>query len=174
MQTSLAKCFVTLNLIMAKSDVSLFAKLNLPPALLDVERLDDGRFTVYDRWRGRRVALTPEEWVRQHFVSMLVDCKGYLSGRIANEISIRLNGTDRRCDTVVYDGAMRPLMIIEYKAPDVKVTQAVFDQIARYAMVLRAPYLAVSNGLCHYCCRMDYDGGTYEFLKEIPDYLSML
>lgn len=174
MQTSLAKCFVTLNLIMAKSDSTFFTKLNLPPAELDVERLPDGRLTVYDRWRGRRVALTPEESVRQHFVSMLVRCKGYISGRIANEIAITLNGTARRCDTVVYDGSMQPWMIVEYKAPDVKITQTVFDQIARYAMVLRAPYLAVSNGLCHYCCRMDYDGGTYEFLKEIPDYPSIV
>lgn len=151
-----------------------FAQLNLPPASLDLERQPDGRLTVYDRWRGKHVVLTPEEWVRQHFVSMLVECRGYVSGRIANEISITLNGTTRRCDTVIYDNVMRPLMIVEYKAPEVRITQAVFNQIARYAMVLRAPYLAVSNGINHYCCRMDYAGGTYEFLKEIPDYSSIV
>ena len=105
---------------------------------------------------------------------MLVAEKGYLSGRIANEISITLNGTTRRCDTVVYDGAMRPVMIVEYKAPDVQVTQRTFDQIARYAMVLRAPYLTVSNGMRHYCCRMDYEAGRCEFLKDVPDYQSIV
>ncbi len=148
--------------------------LNLPKANLNLERNQDGRLTVFDRWRGRRVVLTPEEWVRQNFVSMLVECKGYISGRIANEISITLNGTARRCDTVIYDDAMRPVMIVEYKAPDIKITQSVFDQIARYAMVLRAPYLTVSNGLTHYCCRIDYDNETYGFLRDIPEYAQIV
>jgi len=147
---------------------SPIANLNLPPAKLDIRRDSMGRLTVYDRWRRKHVALTPEEWVRQHFVCMLVDEKGYMSGRIANEVSISLNGTSRRCDTVVYDDIKRPLMIVEYKAPDVGISQGVFDQIARYAMVLRAGYLAVSNGMCHYCCRMDYEQMTYEFMRDIP------
>lgn len=147
---------------------SPIAVLNLPPAQLDIRRDGMGRLTVYDRWRRKHVALTPEEWVRQHFVSMLVAEKGYMSGRIANEVSISLNGTSRRCDTVVYDGSKRPLMIVEYKAPDVNITQGTFDQIARYAMVLRAGYLAVSNGMCHYCCRMDYERMAYEFLPDVP------
>lgn len=148
--------------------------LNLPAAELDLKRDSVGRLTVYDVWRRRRVVLTPEEWVRQHFAHMLVSCKGVMAGRIANEISIDLNGTSRRCDTVVYDSAMRPLMIVEYKAPDIAVTAKVFDQIARYAMVLRAPYLVVSNGLRHFCCRMDYDKGTYDFLLDIPNYDQMV
>lgn len=159
---------------MAEDILLSYPRLNLPPAQLEVRSGESGRVEVFDRWRQRWVALTPEEWVRQHFVSMLVAGKGYLSGRIANEISITLNGTSRRCDSVVYDRAMRPVMIIEYKAPDVQVTQRTFDQIARYAMVLRAPFLTVSNGMRHYCCRMDYEAGRCEFLKDVPDYQSIV
>ena len=153
---------------------SLKVTLNLPRAELRLSRNAMGRVEVYDRWRRRVVALTPEEWVRQHFVSMMVDCKGYPAGRIANEMSIKLNGMSRRCDTVVFDDARHPRMIVEYKAPSVRITQAVFDQIARYAMVLRPEYLAVSNGMCHYCCRIDNNNGTYEFLPDFPDYSSII
>ena len=106
--------------------------------------------------------------MRQHFASMLVSHKGFPSGRIANEISIELNSTARRCDTVVYDDARRPLMIVEYKAPSVAITQAVFNQIARYCSVLRPRYIAVSNGLRHFCCRLNESTGSYEFLADIP------
>jgi type I site-specific restriction endonuclease len=89
---------------------------------------------------------------------------------MANEISLSLNGTSRRCDTVVYDRTGKPLIIVEYKANTVEITQKVFDQIVRYNMVLKARYLIVSNGMKHYCCRIDYDNHTYHFLQEIPPY----
>lgn len=151
-----------------------FPELNLPPADLKLRHTENGRMEVFDRWRGRWVALTPEEWVRQHFVAMMVATKGYMSGRIANEISLSLNSMSRRCDTVVYDDLRHPVMIVEYKAPDVRISQAVFEQIARYSMVLRAPYLVVSNGLAHYCCRVDYKTGSCSFLSELPDYSSIV
>ena len=151
-----------------------FTTLNLPPAQLRMRRDASGRVRVYDRWRSRWVVLTPEEWVRQQFVSMLVTTRGYVSGRIANEVSLEHNGTPRRCDTVVYRYDGKPLMIVEYKAPEVVITQAVFDQIARYGMVLRAEYLTVSNGLQHFCCKIDYAAGTYCFLADIPDYSSIV
>lgn len=124
---------------------------------------------IYDVIRGKWVALTPEEWVRQHFVDWLVAAKGYSPYRIANEVGIKLNTMSRRCDTVVYDGTGRPAVIVEYKAPNVAVTQKVFDQIVRYNMIVNARLLIVSNGMCHYCCAIDYDRHTYRFLKEIPD-----
>lgn len=148
--------------------------LNLPVADLRITQNSAGRIMVYDRWRRRDVALTPEEWVRQHFVAMMVSEKGYLSGRIANEMSISLNGMSRRCDTVVFDDNCHPLMIVEYKAPSVAITQDVFDQIAHYAMVLRPRFIAVSNGLSHYCCRIDYNNGSYRFMPEFPDYQSIV
>ena len=80
------------------------------------------------------------------------------------------NGIKRRADSVIYDIYGEPLMIIEYKAPEIKITQQVFEQIVRYNMVLRVKYLIVSNGLSHYCCKIDYSTNKINFLKEIPDY----
>lgn len=148
-----------------------YPPLELPPARLELrEGCGCNRLQVYDRCRDRWTALTPEEWVRQHFVAMLVNVKGYPSGRIANEVSIELNSTSRRCDTVVFDRSKRPSMIVEYKAPSVAISQSVFDQIVRYNMVLRARYLVVSNGLHHYCCEIDYSTASYRFLPDIPAY----
>lgn len=148
-----------------------YPALNLPPAPLSLRRPEGSqRPEVFDAQRSHWVALTPEEWVRQHFVSMLINVKGYPGGRIANEISITLNSTARRCDTVIFDAMKQPLMIVEYKAPSVNVTQKVFDQIVRYNMVLRARYLTVSNGIRHFCCEIDYATMTYRFLPDIPSF----
>ncbi len=125
---------------------------------------------VFDILRRRRVTLTPEEWVRQHFVHYLINELGYPAELLANEVSLSLNGMQRRCDSVLYDLQARPRMIIEYKAPSVPLTQQVFDQISRYNIVMRVRYLIVSNGLTHYCCCVDYEAGTYCFLREIPPY----
>lgn len=143
--------------------------LNLPS--FDIKVDFTGRFPrVYDTLRRKLVALTPEEWVRQHFVNFLVAHLGYPAPLMANEIGIELNNTRRRCDTVVFDREARPLVIVEYKAPDVTITQDVFDQVVRYNMVLQARYLMVSNGLCHDCVRVDYSAKKVEFLAEIPPY----
>ena len=120
--------------------------------------------------RRRYVALTPEEWVRQHFVHFLIVHKWYPSSLMANEVLLNLNGTKKRCDTVLYKRDLSARMIVEYKAPHIEITQAVFDQITRYNMVLKVDYLVVSNGMQHYCCRMDYDTQSYSFLSDIPDY----
>lgn len=146
--------------------------LNLPDASPRLRLTPEGRREIFDPLRGKFVALTPEEWVRQHFTAFLVTSLGYPRGLMANEVSLRLNTTLRRCDTVVYAReGMHPLMIIEYKAPHVAVTQNVFDQIARYNMVMGAPWLVVSNGLCHYCCRMG--AGGYSFVGRIPPYADL-
>ena len=143
--------------------------LNLPQYPIKVAKRD-GRTVVFDELRRRYVALTPEEWVRQHFVHYLIHQKGYPKGLVANEIPLTLNGTAKRCDTVVYDRYLRPLAIAEYKAPHVELTQSVFEQVARYNMVLHVPFLMLSNGLRHICCRVDYTEGRYHFLEEIPTY----
>ena len=104
----------------------------------------------------------------------MVGALGFPETLLANEVAITLNGTSRRCDTVVYSRqGLKPLAIVEYKAPHVVITQRVFDQISRYNMVLRVPWLFVSNGLGHYCCRVDYDAGRCVFLKELPCYGEM-
>lgn len=146
--------------------------LNLPPfdVKLDVR---DGKTAIFDVIRRRYVALTPEEWVRQHFVHFLMEHKGYPQALMANEVQVLLNGTKKRCDTVLYRRDLTARMIVEYKAPEVVITQKVFEQITRYNMALKVDYLMVSNGLQHYCCRMDYEHGSYTFLPDIPDYPSL-
>lgn len=143
-------------------------KLNLPDFDIKITRNDDGSVKVYDRLRGKAVALTPEEYVRQHFVNYLINAKGYRQSLMANEVSLRLNGTARRCDTLVYTRELRPLVVVEYKAPDVVISQKTFDQIARYNSVIRAPWLIVSNGISHYCCRYMTETGEYRFMRDIP------
>ena len=145
-------------------------ELNLPEYEYKVKKREDGSWAIWDRLRDRWVALTPEEWVRQHFVEWLITEKAYPFALMGNEVSLTQNGISRRCDTVVGDRNGQPLVIIEYKAPTVNVTQKTFDQIVRYNMVLKAKYLIVSNGLNHYCCQIDYEKGSYRFLEDIPCY----
>lgn len=144
-------------------------RLNFPPIAVKV-KTENGRTKIWDGLRRRYVVLTPEEWVRQHFVGYLVGEKGYSAALMANEVRIELNGMSRRCDTVVYRRDLTPQVIIEYKRPDVKITQRVFSQICRYNLVMQVDYLIVSNGLEHYCCRMNYAQQTYEFLDDIPNF----
>ena len=136
--------------------------LNLPGFAPKVAE-KDGKRTIFDPVRQKYVALTPEEWVRQHFVNYLITRKSYPKELLANEVLVKLNGTSKRCDTVAYSRFLEPLVIVEYKAPHINITNTVFDQIARYNMVLRVEYLIVSNGLNHYCCKIDYNNRAYTF-----------
>lgn len=145
-------------------------ELNLPEYEFRVKKVQEGAWVIWDRLRSRWVSLTPEEWVRQHFVEWLITDKGFPAPLMGNEVSLTQNGIARRCDTVVGDRTGAPLVIVEYKAPSIKISQKTFDQIVRYNMVLRARYLIVSNGLEHYCCKIDYETGGYSFLQTIPDY----
>lgn len=151
-----------------------FPQLNLPAFGARVRPDADsvrGGLEIYDALRRKWVALTPEEWVRQNFVNFLVTERGYPAALMANEVEIKLNGLSRRCDTVVYDTRLQPRVVVEYKAPSVAITQKVFDQIARYNIVVNAGVLIVSNGLRHYCCR--FDGEGYRFLRDVPPYAQL-
>ena len=125
---------------------------------------------IFDPLRNKFVTLTPEEEVRQQFVATLIKHKGYPAGRMGNEISLKLNNTKRRCDTVVYDKFGSPCVIIEYKAPNIEITQDVFDQITRYNCVFKVNYIIVTNGIRCFCCKIDYTKNSYSFLKDIPLY----
>lgn len=146
-----------------------YPALNLPPVALRLSE-HDGRVTVFDVLRQRHVRLTPEEWVRQHFTAFLTQHKGYPAGLLGNEISLTLNGMTRRCDSVLYNRAGLPQMIVEYKAPSVALTQRVFDQVWRYNTVLHVEWLIVSNGMQHVVCHLNKTTGTYDFLPQVPDY----
>jgi hypothetical protein len=144
-------------------------EINLPPYEIKW-REQNGRRQIFDFLRRKWVALTPEEWVRQHFVHFLIEQKGYPKGLLANEVELRVGEKKLRCDSLLYDKAMQPQMIIEYKAPDVEITQQVFDQISVYNRLLHVDYLVISNGLQHFCCRMDYEKHSWALLPEIPSY----
>ena len=148
-------------------------ELNLPKYGIKIKN-DKGHQSIFDVLRRKYVALTPEEWVRQHFVHFLIEHKGYPKALMANEIQLAIGNKKLRCDSVLYDRTLRPRMIIEYKAPTVNITQKVFDQITIYNMLLHVDYLVVSNGIKHYCCRMDYANQKYLFLENIPDYQNLL
>ncbi|WP_289755501.1 type I restriction enzyme HsdR N-terminal domain-containing protein [uncultured Duncaniella sp.] len=154
---------------MPSSTQNLPPQLNLPVAELSLRSGDKG-VEVYDELRQKWLLVTPEEWVRQHFVHFLMSHMGVPRSLMANELGIRLNGMSRRCDTVVFDRALSPLMIVEYKAPDIKIDRKVIDQVMRYNTVLKVPYLVVSNGLHHYCIKVDADGNKCQLLTRLPRY----
>lgn len=144
-------------------------RLNLPPYPIKITERGDKRM-IFDFLRRKYVALTPEEWVRQHFVHYLVEHKGYPQGLLGNEIELRTGEKRLRCDSILYNKVAAPMMIIEYKAPTIPIQQKTFDQISVYNLLLKVDYLIVSNGLQHFCCKMDYANQRYTFLRAIPDY----
>ena len=143
--------------------------LNLPHIDANIKQ-EGKKNTIFDPLRKRFVSLTPEEWVRQHFVSFLINHKGYPTSLIANEISIKLNGMSRRCDSVVFSSSLDPIIIVEYKAPSVTISKKTFLQVNSYNQVLRVPYIIITNGLSHYCYHIDYATMTLKFLNDIPSY----
>ena len=144
-------------------------RLNLPQYEIKIGE-KNGKRTIFDFLRRKYVTLTPEEWVRQHFTHYLTDHKGYPKGLMGNEVELRVGEKRLRCDTILYNKQGQPQMIIEYKAPTIQIQQKTFDQISVYNLLLHVDYLIVSNGLQHYCCKMDYDNQKYLFLQDIPDY----
>lgn len=148
-------------------------KLNLPSFEIKLKGTKE-RPMIFDILRKKYIALTPEEWVRQHFIHFLVEHKGYPSLLLANEIQLNVGDKVLRADSVLYSRELKPRMIIEYKAPQIPITQKVFDQISIYNLLLHVDYLVVSNGLQHYICKMDYTGKKYLFLEEIPSYEDLL
>lgn len=144
-------------------------KLNLPDVDLKIKSKENKLF-IFDPFRKKDIVLTPEEWVRQHFASYLTVYKKYPVSLTALEKELLLNNTKKRTDIVIYNTMGLPEIIVECKAPSVKISQGTFDQIARYNLKLKAKYLIVTNGLEHYFCQMDFENKQYVFLKDIPNY----
>lgn len=144
-------------------------RLNLPPYEFKT-RQADGKTYILDILRRRFISLTPEEWVRQHFIHYLINHKGYPSALLANEVELKIGQKKLRCDSVLYTRQLAPRIIMEYKSPSVQITQKTFNQIFAYNTLLHADYLVVSNGMTHYCCRIDYENKSYTFLPDMPEY----
>ena len=143
--------------------------LNLPSFELKIKKQNNKDY-IFDRLRKQFTRLTPEEYVRQHFINYLIEHKNYSEALMANEVVIEVGNMKKRCDTVLYDKFLNPVLIVEYKSPSVKITQETFDQIVVYNTTLRVPWLIVSNGLEHFCCKIDYETGCYGFEPQIPCY----
>lgn len=144
-------------------------KLNLPTYNFKLKSKEN-KTLIFDKLRKKYMVLTPEEWVRQHFVHFLIDKKNYPTSLIAVEKQLTINNRKKRTDILVFNTEGTPEIIVECKAPTIKITQDTFDQIARYNLKLKANFLIVTNGLDHFYCKMDFENETYIFLKEIPDY----
>ncbi len=134
---------------------------------LRIKRQEDQRL-IWDPIRKKWLVLQPEEMVRQLLLCYLMQGKGYPASRIRMEMGLKLNALDKRCDLLVYDQDIKPWLLAECKAPHVHVSLDVFEQIARYNLVLQVPYLLVTNGLETHCCLIDYQTRTYNFLEDLP------
>jgi hypothetical protein len=144
-------------------------KLNLPEYEFRFRNATE-HIEIFDSIRKKFVALTPEEWVRQNFLMYLVNELKYPVSLMAIEHNIIFNKMNKRTDITVFGQKGQAVMIIECKASNVTVNQNVFEQIARYNFVLKVPYLVVTNGIYHYCCKVDYINNEIYFLKNIPQY----
>lgn len=146
--------------------------LNLPKFEFNI-RTAAQKTEIFDSIRKKYVILNPEEWVRQNFVEYLVQHKNFPKGRIGIEKKLLFNGMTKRTDIVVFDKSAVPQLIVECKAPEIKISQKTFDQIARYNLSLNVEYLIVSNGLNHYCCKFNQHENSYQFIPEIPAYIDL-
>lgn len=142
-------------------------ELNLPSFPLKL-RSDGEQRQVFDIIRKKYVRLTPEEWVRQHFIWYLIQERNYPASLCIIEGKLIFNGLTRRSDILVCRNDGSPAMVIECKAPSVKLSQDVMDQVVRYNWILKAKFIVLTNGLRHLVCTIDYKNEKYEFLKEIP------
>ena len=145
------------------------AALNFPPYPFKLKQ-EAGKTYIFDELRKRFLLLTPEEWVRQHLVKFLIEEKNYPRTLIKLEGGLKVNALQKRSDILLFNLHGEKVMLVECKAPSVKITQETFDQVARYNSVHRVQWLVISNGLQHYCCQVDFTDGTYRFTEAIPSY----
>jgi len=149
--------------------MDLLVPLNLPPYPFKITDRN-GQLILFDVIRKRDIILTPEEWVRQHFVQYLIHQKSYPKGLIKLEGGHMLHGKPKRSDIVVFNTRGDKILLVECKAPSVPIDQKTFDQVARYNMVHKVKILVVTNGLQHYYCTIDFETGSYSFIEELPVY----
>lgn len=143
--------------------------LNLPEFAFSIRETGQSK-QIFDSVRRRYVRLTPEEWVRQHFINFLISSLKYPASLMAVEKLVRVNGMSQRADIVIYNREGKPWMIVECKAPGVKISKDTFYQAARYNLNLNVPFFTLTNGLDHYC--LYFNGKELNFMKGLPDFQS--
>ena len=147
--------------------------LNLPPFEAKIRELNRSK-QIFDPIRKKYVALTPEEWVRQHFINLMVVYKDYPAGLLNVEYPVTINSMQQRVDIVAFNKFGAPVLVVECKAPTVKLTNSTYAQAARYNLTLRANYLMVTNGMSHFCSRVDFETKSISPLKDIPNFREIL
>ena len=148
----------------------MLTELNLPQYQFRIESTKAG-ITIWDEFRKKHIVCTPEEWVRQNFLKFLVEEKGFPPGLIALEKSIKVNKRTKRFDALVHDQVGKPILLIEFKAPEIEITEKTFHQIAAYNSQLKVKYLIMSNGLQHFACQVDENG--IQFFENTPNYTDL-
>ncbi|PWJ45041.1 type I restriction enzyme HsdR N-terminal domain-containing protein [Sediminitomix flava] len=143
-------------------------RLNLPHYDYKLQRKDD-KVWILDQIRKKYLVLTPEEWVRQHFINFLIT-EGYPKSLIGVEGGLKVNQMQKRSDILVYDRKGKPFLLVECKAPEVKLSNKTFEQAAAYNSVLKAPFLIITNGLQHFVCKINFENGSYDFLDGLPQF----
>lgn len=146
--------------------------LNLPEFSFSIKE-ENGKSYIFDEIRKKHILLTPEEWVRQNFIKYLIQYKGFPNSLISLEMPINVNDTDRRSDIVIYNNKRKIIILVECKAPQIALSQKVFDQAAGYNLKLNAEILIITNGIAHYCCKPDYVKKKWDFLDKIPAYTEL-
>src|SRR5688500_89897 len=146
-------------------------KLNLPSFEYNIREIN-GKAAIFDVLRKKFVVLTPEEWVRQHFVNFLINHYSYPKSLIRLESGLKYKQLQKRSDIQVFDREGNIFLIVECKSADVKISQNTFEQVARYNFTLKAKFVAITNGMKHFCCSIDHEKQKYEFVKDLPEFSS--
>ncbi|WP_203258329.1 type I restriction enzyme HsdR N-terminal domain-containing protein [Hyunsoonleella ulvae] len=144
-------------------------KLNFPSYRFRFKN-SENKVLIFDIIRKKFVVLQPEEWVRQNCIHFLIEDKNYPKSLINVEKELKINDLKKRYDIIVFKPNGDIQLVVECKSPTIAINQKVFDQIARYNLVLNSDYLMVTNGLNHYYCEMDFNNERYQFLRDIPSY----
>lgn len=168
----LESVLLTINVLKNVYFCKMFTPLNYPKTELKLTKKGADIF-VWCEFRKRRLLVTPEEWVRQHVLHFLVKEKSFPLSLIASEYAIEVNGLDRRCDAVAFDRTAKPVLIVECKAPQIKLTESIFHQIAQYNFKLRVQWLIMTNGLQTIVAKVNQQTGEILYFQEIPDYAEL-
>ncbi|MBV6644380.1 MAG: type I restriction enzyme HsdR N-terminal domain-containing protein [Cyclobacteriaceae bacterium] len=143
--------------------------LNLPKCELRVKRQDDVDW-VWDIIRKKFIILTPEEWVRQHFLHLMIDHLNYPGSWIKVESGLKYFKSTKRTDILLLKRDGSPFLLVECKSADSKLNQTTLKQIATYNKSLQAPYIAITNGLKHFIWKLDFRNASYQSHTQFPAY----
>lgn len=166
-------CYKLSNIYFCTMSEMVKIPLNLPSYSYKT-RVNESVLQIFDLVRKKYVQLTPEEWVRQHFINYLVVQCGVPKGLIGVEVALKLNAVNHRADIVIYSKQGSPIALVECKAPEVELNASVIEQVGRYNIHFKAKYLFITNGLKHYSVIVDWENMQFKPISTIPNYVEMI